>query len=61
MRASLTKMRKFLEEDRAATMVEYALMVSLIAMVAFASVVLFGDSVKALYQHILDEITAALS
>lgn len=51
--------RFWLEED-GATMVEYGLMVSLIAIAAFAAVVKFGTSLQALYEHIRDEIAAAI-
>lgn len=60
MHAPFTIVWKFLQEDQGATMVEYALLTSLIAMVAFSGVVLFGDSVHTLYKNILDEIVAAL-
>ena len=38
-----------LRDDRGATMVEYGLMVALIAIVAFASVTAFGGSVSGLF------------
>ncbi|MGN6807913.1 MAG: Flp family type IVb pilin [Trinickia sp.] len=50
----------FVREDEGATMVEYGLMVSLIALAAFASVVYFGTQLQALYENISNEITAAL-
>lgn len=49
----------FVREDEGATMVEYGLMVSLIAIAAFAAVVHFGTSLQSLYGHIRDEIAAA--
>jgi pilus assembly protein Flp/PilA len=41
-----------LRDDRGATMVEYGLMVALIAIVAFASVTAFGVSVNGLFTRL---------
>ncbi|MEX3959327.1 Flp family type IVb pilin [Trinickia sp. EG282A] len=57
LRVILSKVWK---EDDGATMVEYAFMVSLIALVALAGVATFGNAVLGLYQNIRDEIVAAL-
>ena len=43
-----------LRDDRGATMVEYGLMVALIAIVAFASVTVFGVSVSGLFTRLTD-------
>jgi Flp pilus assembly pilin Flp len=48
------------KEDNGATMVEYAFMISLIAITAFAGVATFGNAVLDLYQNIRDEIVVAL-
>lgn len=50
----------FALDDDGATMVEYGLMVALIALAAFASVVVFGISLQTLFQNILDDIVAAI-
>ena len=42
-------LRKLLVREDGATMVEYGLMVALIAIVCIAAVTLFGTSVKALF------------
>jgi pilus assembly protein Flp/PilA len=60
MHAPFVIVRKFLQGDQGATMVEYGLMTSLIAMAAFSAVVLFGNSLHTLFQNILDDIVAAL-
>lgn len=39
-------LQRFLREESGATMIEYAIMVSLIAMAALASVAFFGDRVN---------------
>lgn len=41
-------------DDRGATAVEYALMVSLIAGAIVATVIVFGSDVQSLYQAVLD-------
>jgi pilus assembly protein Flp/PilA len=51
---------RFRQEERGATMIEYGLMVSLIAIAAFAGAVAFGTKLQALYVHIQDEIAAAI-
>ncbi len=50
----------FVRDERGATMVEYGLMVSLIAIAAVASVIHFGTSLQGLYQRIQDDIVAAI-
>ncbi|WP_206995097.1 Flp family type IVb pilin [Trinickia mobilis] len=61
MHAQHTIVSRFLKEDQGATMVEYALLISLIALIAFAGVVAFGNSMQTLYQNIRDQIAAALA
>ncbi len=48
--------RKF-KEQKGATAVEYALMVSLIAVVIIASVTLLGTNVDAVYDYIAGKIS----
>lgn len=51
---------RFWQEERGATMIEYGLMVSLIAIAAFAGAVAFGTKLQALYVNIQEEIAAAI-
>lgn len=51
---------RFCRDEHGATMVEYGLMISLIAIAAFAGAVHFGTSLQALFEHIRDEISAAV-
>jgi pilus assembly protein Flp/PilA len=52
---------RLLIDDDGATMVEYAFMVSLIAMAAFAGASAFGNGVLQLFQNIRDAIVAAIN
>ena len=47
-------MRRLLHDEAGATMVEYGLMVSLVVIVAFLAVELFGGSVMELFQFAVD-------
>lgn len=47
------------KSERGASMVEYALLVSLIAMVAFVAVQLFGTSLSSEYTDISQSIASA--
>jgi len=47
------------DDDRGATMVEYGLMVALIAIVALGAVEVLGGGVSATFQEIADAITGA--
>ncbi|PMS38660.1 pilus assembly protein Flp/PilA [Trinickia symbiotica] len=60
MHALLSILRPLLDEDEGATMVEYGLMIALIAISAVAGVTIFGSAVEQLYQNILDDIVAAI-
>lgn len=60
MRTARMILSRFWQEERGATMVEYGLMVSLIAIAAFAGAVEFGAKTLALYVRIQDQIAAAL-
>lgn len=44
-----SKIQTTLKDENGATMVEYSLMVALIALVAFAAVVTFGTNLNTLY------------
>jgi pilus assembly protein Flp/PilA len=57
MRTSLPAVRRFLRDPQGATMVEYALLVALIALVLIASVTLLGTSSSTK----LDEAAQSLS
>ncbi len=48
-----------LASERGASMVEYALLVALIAMIAFAAVVIFGQTVGNTYNDIAEKVAAA--
>ena len=54
--AMQSRMKSMLKDEKGATMVEYALMVALIAVVAIAAVTLVGTNVDARF----DQIAAAL-
>ena len=45
------------DRDRGATMVEYGLMVGLIAIVALAAVTVLGQQIAAIFQAIADALT----
>lgn len=47
-----TTLNFLVRDERAAVMVEYALLATLIAMVAFTAVQLFGQNVSSLYSTI---------
>ena len=51
----------FLQEESGATVVEYAILVSLIAMVAIATIVLAGGEVKGLFDGAQTSIANATS
>lgn len=57
MRRTLLATRRFLRDEQGATMVEYALLVALIALVLIASVTLIGSSSSTK----LDEAAQSLS
>jgi Flp pilus assembly pilin Flp len=60
MHALRTVLSGLWQQDEGATMVEYALLISLIALTAFAGAAAFGSSVQQLYQHIRNDIVTAL-
>jgi pilus assembly protein Flp/PilA len=51
--------KKFVREEEGATMVEYALMLSLIAIVCIAAVALIGTNAKTLFTNIAGSITGS--
>jgi pilus assembly protein Flp/PilA len=60
MQALRMILSKLWRDDEGATMVEYALMTSLIAIAAFSGAAYFGSATQQLYQNILVSIVAAL-
>ena len=58
LRTTVT-VRDFLKGETGASMVEYGLLVALIAIVAVVSVVLFGDALAAQFQDSADSMIAA--
>ncbi len=60
MHTLLTIPRSLRDEDEGATMVEYGLMIALIALAAVAGVTYFGGAVQQLYEGIASEIVAAI-
>jgi len=47
--------------QRGATAIEYALLASLIAVVAIGAITATGDGLIDLYQHVADKVVAALA
>ena len=60
MKMAWSVLRRLFRDERGATMVEYGLMIALIAIAVFATVVYFGTSLQALFERIRDEISAAI-
>jgi Flp pilus assembly pilin Flp len=54
-----TLIRRFVQEERAASMVEYSLLVALIALIAFVAVQTAGDTLSGTYSEIADELVKA--
>ncbi len=54
-----TKVEAYLRSDRGATMVEYGLMVALIAVVAIAAVTLLGGNVSSKFNQVAGAIGGA--
>ena len=46
----ITSMVRLLRDEEAPTMVEYGLLIALIALIAFAGIALFGNGVSQLFQ-----------
>lgn len=52
-------LRKFISDESGATMVEYGLMVALIAIVAIAAVTFLGEQVSTTFTNVGDELSTA--
>lgn len=52
----LSLLRDFYRDESAATLVEYAALASLIAVVAIATILILGARLDAAYQAVLDEL-----
>ncbi|MFC5081229.1 Flp family type IVb pilin [Microvirga arabica] len=50
-------MKRFVRNEDGATMVEYGLMVALIAVVCIAAVTLVGTDVAAMFNHVASKMT----
>jgi len=59
MKALMNHMNRFVREDDGATMVEYGLMVALIAVVCIAAVTLVGSSLSSLFGRVSTNISNA--
>ena len=55
---TISRFRKFLLDDRGASMVEYALLVVLIAIVALVAVQLAGSTLSGTYSDIAGDLAA---
>ena len=55
----LRKLMDFIKDDEGATMVEYALMVALIAIVCILAVTALGTSARDTFQNAADQMPAA--
>lgn len=51
--------QRFIRDESGATMVEYAVLVALIAVAVIATVVLLGERIDAAFQSVIDELDAA--
>ena len=59
MKALINHMNRFVREEDGATMVEYGLMVALIAVVCIAAVTLIGSSLSSLFGRVNTNISNA--
>ena len=59
MQALWTKVTTWMKDEKGASMVEYALLVVLIAIVALVAVSLAGDEVSAVFSEIATELATA--
>ena len=55
----MTQLRRFVREDEAQDLIEYALLVGLISLVAVAAVTLAGTSVNTIFTNIAAKLAAA--
>lgn len=51
--------RAFFNDESGATMVEYAVLVSLIAVAAIATIIVLGERIDGAFQSVVDELTEA--
>jgi pilus assembly protein Flp/PilA len=56
MQKYVSSIRKFFAREEGATMVEYGLMVALIAVVCLAAVTLLGTSIQAIFNNIAGSV-----
>ena len=54
----LTILKRFVREEEGATMVEYGLMVALIAVVCIAAVTLVGSSVSGKFSNVASSVSS---
>ncbi len=59
MLALWTKVTTWMKDEKGASMVEYALLVVLIAIVALVAVSLAGDEISSVFSEIADELGSA--
>jgi pilus assembly protein Flp/PilA len=59
MQAFIAFMHRLVREDEGQDMVEYALILGLISIIAVASVRLTGTSIKAIWDNVAAEVSAA--
>jgi len=59
MIALWTKVTTWMKDEKGASMVEYALLVVLIAIVALVAVSLAGDEISSVFSEIADELGSA--
>ena len=52
----MDKLMRFLKDEEGASMVEYALLVSLIAVVVIAALVVLGPAIADLFNEVADEL-----
>lgn len=55
----LTSLKNFLRDDEGATMVEYGLMVALIAVVCIAAIGALGGSIDGMFGDVAEEVKKA--
>ncbi|PHS23346.1 MAG: Flp family type IVb pilin [Robiginitomaculum sp.] len=56
---TLTFIKRFYADERGATAIEYALILSLMFLVILASLTVFSDNIKAMFQAVSTAITKA--
>lgn len=52
-------MKRFIEDESGATMVEYAILVALVSVVAIAVLLVLGPMIVAAFQSVVDSMTGA--